>query len=63
MQIVDSFGPWTLSMLETGHPDITWKSEPHGAWLCFMMSLMIRTPKDIAALKAVVGEEFGAAHR
>lgn len=58
MQRLDSLAAEALSMLEDGDPRIARQSKPRSAWSRFIMSLLMRTPEDIAALKSGIAEEW-----
>jgi len=58
MQRLDSLAATALTMLENDNPRITRESQPRSAWSRFIMSLLMRTPSDIAALKSGVAEEW-----
>ena len=58
MQRLDSLAAEALAMLENDDPRITRQSEPRSAWSRFIMSLLMRTPEDVAALKSGIAEEW-----
>ena len=58
MQPVDTLAAEALVMLEQDDPRITREVKPRSAWSRFIMSLLMRTPEDIAALKSGVAEEW-----
>ena len=58
MQGVDSLAAEALAMLEEDNPRITRESKPRSAWSRFIMSLLMRTPEDVAALKSGIAEEW-----
>lgn len=58
MQPVDTLAADALVMLENNDPCITSKSKMRSAWSRFIMSLLMRTPEDISALKSGVAEEW-----
>jgi hypothetical protein len=57
MQPADTLAAEALAMLEAGDPRILSESKPRSAWSRFIMTLLMRTPEDIAALKSGVLEE------
>ena len=58
MQSLDSLAADALAMLEKDDPTITRESKPRSAWSRFIMSLLMRTPEDIAALKKGIADEW-----
>jgi hypothetical protein len=58
MQGLDSDAAEALAMLENDVPRITHESKPRSAWSRFIMSLLMRTPEDIAALKGGIAVEW-----
>lgn len=58
MQRLDSLAATALTMLEEDDPRITHEPQWRSAWSRFVMSLLLRTPNDITALKAGVAEEW-----
>jgi len=58
MQPLDTMAADALVMLEMNDPRITKEAKPRSAWTRFIMSLLMRTPEDIAALKSGVAEEW-----
>jgi Protein of unknown function (DUF4238) len=61
MQPLDTMAAEALAMLEANDPRLTREAHPRSAWSRFMMSLLMRTPEDIAALKSGVTEEWARA--
>jgi hypothetical protein len=58
MRHVDTFAAQALAMLENDDERIHQDSEPRSAWSCFIMSLLMRTPEDISALKSGLEKEM-----
>ncbi len=58
MQRLDSLAAEALAMLENDDSRITRDSQPRSAWSRFVMSLLMRTPEDVAALKSGIAEEW-----
>ena len=58
MQRLDSLAATALKMLENDDPRITREPQPRSAWSRFIMSLLLRTPQDITALKSGVANEW-----
>ncbi|MGH6871251.1 MAG: DUF4238 domain-containing protein [Rhizomicrobium sp.] len=58
MQPADTLAAEALAMLETSDPRILSESKPRSAWSRFIMTLLMRTPEDIAALKSGVLKEW-----
>jgi len=58
MQLLDSQAAEALSALENDDPHMQTDSRLRSAWSRFIMSLLLRAPDDIAALKAGVLEEW-----
>jgi hypothetical protein len=58
MAPVDSLGAQALAALESNDTTIATDSRLRSAWSRFIMSLLMRTPEDIAALKGGVAEEW-----
>jgi hypothetical protein len=58
MQRLDSLAATALRMLEEDDPRIRREPQPRSAWSCFILSLLLRTPQDITALKSGVAEEW-----
>jgi len=58
MQSLDSLAARALAMLENDDPRIKRESEARSAWSRFIMSLLMRTPEDVAALKSGIVEEW-----
>jgi hypothetical protein len=58
MQHVDSLGAEALFALESDDPRLRTDRRLRSAWSRFIMSLLMRTPEDIAALKGGVAEEW-----
>jgi hypothetical protein len=58
MQLLDSQAAEALSALENDDPRMKTDSRLRSAWSRFIMSLLLRAPNDIAALKAGVMEEW-----
>jgi hypothetical protein len=58
MQPVDTLAAEGLEMLEANDPRITREARPRSAWSRFILSLLLRTPEDVAALKSGVVEEW-----
>ncbi|WP_158511132.1 DUF4238 domain-containing protein [Azospirillum thiophilum] len=58
MQPVDTMAAEALEMLETGDPRIHQEARLRSAWSRFLMSLMMRVPESIAALKGGVDKEW-----
>lgn len=58
MSPLDSLAHEALSMIEAGDSRINRESKPRSAWSRFLMSLMMRMPDDIAALKSGLSEEW-----
>jgi hypothetical protein len=58
MQRLDSLAATALRMLEEDDPRIRREPQPRSAWSRFILSLLLRTPQDITALKSGVAEEW-----
>ena len=58
MQRLDSLAATALRMLDEDDPRITREPQPRSAWSRFIMSLLLRAPQDITALKSGVAEEW-----
>src|SRR5260370_24805631 len=58
MQPLDTFAADALAMLESGDDRINREPIPRSAWSLFIMSLWMRTPEDLVALRAGLEEEF-----
>jgi Protein of unknown function (DUF4238) len=58
MQPLDTFAADALAMLENGDDRINRDPIPRSSWSCFIMSLWMRTPEDLVALRAGLEEEF-----
>jgi Protein of unknown function (DUF4238) len=58
MQLLDSQAAEALKALDNDDPRIKTDSRLRSAWSRFIMSLLLRAPNDIAALKAGVMEEW-----
>ena len=55
---VDTLASDALSMLENGDPQLQHDAKYRSAWPRFVMSLMMRTPEDIAGLQHALREEW-----
>jgi len=58
MQPADSLAADALMMLEKDDPRLLRESKPRSAWSRFIMSLLMRTPEDSAALKSGIAIEW-----
>lgn len=58
MQRLDSHAAAALTMLEDDDPRITREPQARSAWSRFIMSLLMRTPQDVVAIKKGVAEEW-----
>ncbi len=58
MHSVDTLASDALSMLENGDPRLQHDAKYRSAWSRFVMSLMMRTPEDIAGLQQAIREEW-----
>jgi Protein of unknown function (DUF4238) len=58
MQGLDSLAAKALVMLENDDPRITRESKPRSGWSRFIMSLLMRSPEDVAALKSGIAEAW-----
>ncbi len=58
MQRLDSLAATALRMLEDDDPRIRREPQPRSAWSRFIVSLLLRTPQDITALRSGVAEEW-----
>jgi hypothetical protein len=61
MQRVDSLAAEALTALEDDIARMTQDLRLRSAWSRFIMSLLMRTPEDIATLKSVTSEEWNRA--
>src|SRR5258708_33202485 len=58
MHPVDTLASDALNMLENGDPRLKHEAKYRSAWSRFVMSLMMRTPEDIARLQRAVREAW-----
>lgn len=58
MQRLDSLAAEALVMLENGDSRLASDSEARSAWSRFIMSLLMRSPEDLAALRRGIAEEW-----
>ena len=58
MAKLDSDAAKALTLLEAGLPEKNWTNAARNNWSRFVVSQMLRAPRDIAQLKSSVGQEW-----